>query len=104
MIWTTTLDAKIFFATILGKKIIVVTFELQLYYHPTIWWDLDVIRMILYLLQSGVNSCVFIDDGQVRYPDKSGEMVVHGKIYYLKQMHWHAPSEHRIDGKQYVLS
>ncbi|KAG8374123.1 hypothetical protein BUALT_Bualt11G0098200 [Buddleja alternifolia] len=38
----------------------------------------------------------------VRYPDHSGDLVVDGKMYYLKQMHWHAPSEHRIDGQQYA--
>ncbi|KAL9227687.1 hypothetical protein vseg_003346 [Gypsophila vaccaria] len=30
-----------------------------------------------------------------------GELVVHGKIYKLKQMHWHAPSEHSLNGVQY---
>ncbi|EYU38639.1 hypothetical protein MIMGU_mgv1a011347mg [Erythranthe guttata] len=38
----------------------------------------------------------------VRYPANSGSMVVDGKIYTLKQMHWHSPSEHRINGKQYA--
>lgn len=39
---------------------------------------------------------------QVRYPANAGSMVIDGKIYSLKQMHWHSPSEHRINGKQYV--
>ena len=30
-----------------------------------------------------------------------GEVVIDGKAYYLKQMHWHTPSEHRINGIQY---
>ncbi|KAL3839275.1 hypothetical protein ACJIZ3_023866 [Penstemon smallii] len=38
----------------------------------------------------------------MKYPDKSGEMILYGKVYNLKQMHWHAPSEHRIDGKQFA--
>ncbi|MFX6532758.1 carbonic anhydrase family protein, partial [Acinetobacter baumannii] len=38
----------------------------------------------------------------VRYPENSGGMTVNGKMYNLKQMHWHAPSEHRVNGKQYA--
>ncbi|KAG6386205.1 hypothetical protein SASPL_155096 [Salvia splendens] len=38
----------------------------------------------------------------VRYPDHTGGVVVDGKMYSLKQMHWHSPSEHRINGKQYA--
>lgn len=40
---------------------------------------------------------------QVRYPNKSGALMLDGKKYSLKQMHWHSPSEHRIDGVQYDL-
>ncbi|PIN16814.1 Carbonate dehydratase [Handroanthus impetiginosus] len=36
----------------------------------------------------------------VRYPDHSGSLIIDNKVYTLKQMHWHAPSEHRIDGQQ----
>ncbi|GFP89458.1 alpha carbonic anhydrase 1 chloroplastic [Phtheirospermum japonicum] len=36
----------------------------------------------------------------VRYPDHSGVLTIDNKIYTLKQMHWHAPSEHRIDGQR----
>ncbi|KAI3447461.1 hypothetical protein Pfo_004126 [Paulownia fortunei] len=38
----------------------------------------------------------------VRYPAHSGGLIVDNKMYTLKQMHWHAPSEHRIDGQQYA--
>ncbi|KAH9610537.1 hypothetical protein KSS87_010151 [Heliosperma pusillum] len=31
-----------------------------------------------------------------------GELVIDGKTYYLKQMHWHTPSEHRLNGVQYA--
>ncbi|CAA2976803.1 alpha carbonic anhydrase 1, chloroplastic [Olea europaea subsp. europaea] len=37
----------------------------------------------------------------VRYPNKSGALMLDGKKYSLKQMHWHSPSEHRIDGVQF---
>lgn len=40
---------------------------------------------------------------QVKYPDHSGGIEVDGKKYNLKQMHWHSPSEHRVNGKQYVI-
>ncbi|KAL3623407.1 hypothetical protein CASFOL_032223 [Castilleja foliolosa] len=36
----------------------------------------------------------------VRYPDHSGILTIDNKIYTLKQMHWHSPSEHRIDGQR----
>ncbi|KAK6126392.1 hypothetical protein DH2020_039842 [Rehmannia glutinosa] len=38
----------------------------------------------------------------VRYPGNSGALIVDNKMYTLKQMHWHAPSEHRIDGQQFA--
>ncbi|KAK6126385.1 hypothetical protein DH2020_039869 [Rehmannia glutinosa] len=39
---------------------------------------------------------------KVRYPGNSGALIVDNKMYTLKQMHWHAPSEHRIDGQQFA--
>lgn len=39
---------------------------------------------------------------QVKYPDHTGVVEVDGKKYNLKQMHWHSPSEHMINGKRYV--
>lgn len=39
---------------------------------------------------------------QVRYPDHSGGLIIDDKMYTLKQMHWHAPSEHRINGFRYA--
>ncbi|XP_010520706.1 PREDICTED: alpha carbonic anhydrase 1, chloroplastic-like [Tarenaya hassleriana] len=32
----------------------------------------------------------------------AGDMVLNGKNYTLKQMHWHTPSEHLINGVQYA--
>ncbi|GAA0158529.1 dehydratase [Lithospermum erythrorhizon] len=38
----------------------------------------------------------------LRYPNNSGHLSINGKNYTLKQMHWHAPSEHRLNGVQYA--
>ncbi|OIT35694.1 PREDICTED: alpha carbonic anhydrase 1, chloroplastic [Nicotiana attenuata] len=38
----------------------------------------------------------------VKYGENAGTLVVDGKTYNLKQMHWHSPSEHRLDGTQYA--
>ncbi|KAK9290010.1 hypothetical protein L1049_008173 [Liquidambar formosana] len=37
----------------------------------------------------------------VTYDRNVGVMTVDGKNYTLKQMHWHSPSEHHINGVQY---
>ncbi|CAL1394821.1 unnamed protein product [Linum trigynum] len=39
----------------------------------------------------------------VHFDDSPGELEIEGKTYRLKQMHWHSPSEHTIDGQQYAL-
>ncbi|GFQ01531.1 alpha carbonic anhydrase 1 chloroplastic [Phtheirospermum japonicum] len=38
----------------------------------------------------------------IEYPDHTGEIIVDDKHYPLKQMHWHSPSEHRINGKRFA--
>ncbi|KAL0347042.1 UNVERIFIED_CONTAM: Alpha carbonic anhydrase 1, chloroplastic [Sesamum calycinum] len=38
----------------------------------------------------------------IEYPDHTGGITVDEKQYVLKQMHWHSPSEHRIDGNRYA--
>lgn len=38
----------------------------------------------------------------LHYPKNSGILNINGKNYTLQQMHWHAPSEHRIDGVQFA--
>lgn len=40
---------------------------------------------------------------QIHFSGYAGVMVVDGKNYTLKQMHWHSPSEHQLQGVQYVL-
>ncbi|CAA0837836.1 Alpha carbonic anhydrase 1- chloroplastic [Striga hermonthica] len=38
----------------------------------------------------------------IEYPEHTGEIIVDDKHYSLKQMHWHSPSEHRINGKRFA--
>ncbi|XVE75959.1 hypothetical protein DITRI_Ditri12bG0134200 [Diplodiscus trichospermus] len=37
----------------------------------------------------------------LRFEGNAGELSFGGKTYLLKQMHWHLPSEHKIDGKRF---
>jgi carbonic anhydrase len=39
----------------------------------------------------------------VRFNTDPGGVVVDGVAYRLRQMHWHAPSEHTINGRRYAL-
>ncbi|XP_028771302.1 alpha carbonic anhydrase 1, chloroplastic-like [Neltuma alba] len=36
----------------------------------------------------------------VHFEGKVGNLRIDGQDFYLKQMHWHSPSEHRVSGKQ----
>ncbi|XP_062006539.1 alpha carbonic anhydrase 1, chloroplastic [Rosa rugosa] len=47
------------------------------------------------LYNNGFNIGVHFD-GQI-----AGTLVIDGKNYNLKQLHWHSPSEHRINGVQF---
>ncbi|KAE8668430.1 hypothetical protein F3Y22_tig00112339pilonHSYRG00115 [Hibiscus syriacus] len=38
----------------------------------------------------------------VRFEEDAGQLWIDGKSYALKQVHWHLPSEHRIDGQQFA--
>lgn len=38
----------------------------------------------------------------VHYEGKAGELNIDGKKYHYKQMHWHTPSEHTINGEQFA--
>ncbi|XVF76195.1 hypothetical protein PTKIN_Ptkin13bG0247300 [Pterospermum kingtungense] len=37
----------------------------------------------------------------MRFEENAGDLSIDGKSYSLKQLHWHLPSEHQIDGEQY---
>jgi carbonic anhydrase len=37
---------------------------------------------------------------QVRFKGDAGFLVINGTAYYLKQMHWHSPTEHTVDGRR----
>uniref|UniRef100_A0A0E0Q014 Carbonic anhydrase n=1 Tax=Oryza rufipogon TaxID=4529 RepID=A0A0E0Q014_ORYRU len=39
----------------------------------------------------------------VRFDGDAGGVVVDGETYALRQMHWHSPSEHAVDGRRYDL-
>ncbi|XP_076917383.1 alpha carbonic anhydrase 1, chloroplastic-like [Bidens hawaiensis] len=40
---------------------------------------------------------------QITYNGNAGMLRINGKNYSLVQMHWHSPSEHRLNGLQYVF-
>ncbi|OEL22264.1 Alpha carbonic anhydrase 7 [Dichanthelium oligosanthes] len=42
-------------------------------------------------------------DVMVRFNSNPGGVVIDGVAYRLRQMHWHAPSEHTINGRRYAL-
>uniref|UniRef100_A0A1D1ZJB0 Carbonic anhydrase n=1 Tax=Anthurium amnicola TaxID=1678845 RepID=A0A1D1ZJB0_9ARAE len=51
-------------------------------------------------------NATLLDNGfnvMLRYSDDVGTMVIDGKNYTLKQMHWHSPSEHTLDGVRYPV-
>ena len=42
-------------------------------------------------------------DIMVRFNSNPGGVVVDGVAYRLRQMHWHSPSEHAVNGLRYAL-
>ncbi|KAF8654429.1 hypothetical protein HU200_061612 [Digitaria exilis] len=42
-------------------------------------------------------------DIMVRFEGDAGSLVINGTTYYLKQLHWHSPTEHTVDGRRYDL-
>jgi carbonic anhydrase len=40
---------------------------------------------------------------QVKFQGDAGSVVINGTAYYLKQMHWHSPTEHTVDGRRYDM-
>jgi len=39
-------------------------------------------------------------DIMVRFEGDAGSLVINGTAYYLKQLHWHSPAEHTVDGRR----
>ncbi|XP_073013563.1 alpha carbonic anhydrase 1, chloroplastic-like [Typha latifolia] len=51
-------------------------------------------------------NATLVDNGiniGLRFHDTVGEVVVNGKNYTLKQLHWHSPSEHTINGQRFPV-
>lgn len=44
-----------------------------------------------------------VDNGHSIEAEVKGNAEINGRQYNLKQFHFHAPSEHEIDGKHYPL-
>ncbi|XP_006660137.1 dioscorin DB3S-like [Oryza brachyantha] len=42
-------------------------------------------------------------DIQVRFDGDAGGLVINGTAYRLRQLHWHTPSEHAVDGRRYDM-
>jgi carbonic anhydrase len=39
----------------------------------------------------------------VRFEGDAGSLVINGTVYHLKNLHWHSPTEHTVDGRRYDL-
>ena len=39
----------------------------------------------------------------VKFNGDAGSLWINGTAYHLKQVHWHSPSEHRVNGRRYSL-
>ncbi|KAF9594460.1 hypothetical protein IFM89_031062 [Coptis chinensis] len=56
-------------------------------------------------IQYSDSSATLINHGfnvELLYGNEVGGAIIDGKQYSLKQMHWHSPSEHKIDGVRYA--
>ncbi|KAF0899870.1 hypothetical protein E2562_025114 [Oryza meyeriana var. granulata] len=42
-------------------------------------------------------------DIMVRLDGDAGSVVINGTAYYLRQLHWHSPTEHSVDGRRYDM-
>ncbi|PUZ51951.1 hypothetical protein GQ55_6G232000 [Panicum hallii var. hallii] len=42
-------------------------------------------------------------DITVRFSGDAGRLVINGTAYRLRQLHWHTPSEHTVDGRRYDM-
>ncbi|CAM0908238.1 unnamed protein product [Alopecurus aequalis] len=42
-------------------------------------------------------------DIMMRFDGDAGSVSISGTVYFLKQLHWHSPTEHSVDGRRYDL-
>jgi carbonic anhydrase len=42
-------------------------------------------------------------DIMVRFEGDAGSLVINGTAYHLKQLHWHSPAEHTVDGRRHDM-
>ncbi|KAL6647473.1 hypothetical protein ACP70R_014910 [Stipagrostis hirtigluma subsp. patula] len=42
-------------------------------------------------------------DIMVRFQGNAGSLVINGTAYDLRQVHWHTPAEHTVDGRRYDM-
>ncbi|XP_062192626.1 alpha carbonic anhydrase 7-like isoform X2 [Phragmites australis] len=42
-------------------------------------------------------------DIMVRFDGDAGSLVINGTAYYLRQLHWHSPTEHAVDDRRYDM-
>uniref|UniRef100_A0ACD5WMD3 Uncharacterized protein n=1 Tax=Avena sativa TaxID=4498 RepID=A0ACD5WMD3_AVESA len=42
-------------------------------------------------------------DIQVKFAAAAGTLWINGTAYHLRQLHWHSPSEHTVDGRRYDM-
>jgi carbonic anhydrase len=40
---------------------------------------------------------------QLNFEGDAGSVTINGTVYYLKQLHWHSPTEHSVNGRRYDL-
>ncbi|PKA54497.1 Bifunctional monodehydroascorbate reductase and carbonic anhydrase nectarin-3 [Apostasia shenzhenica] len=43
-------------------------------------------------------------DVMIRWEEDAGGLLINGTEYMLRQLHWHSPSEHTVNGRRYFLS
>ncbi|OAY63950.1 Alpha carbonic anhydrase 1, chloroplastic [Ananas comosus] len=52
------------------------------------------------------SNATLVDNGfniELKFDNAVGNVIVDGKKYWLKQMHWHSPSEHTITGERFPM-
>ncbi|KAG6520577.1 hypothetical protein ZIOFF_017634 [Zingiber officinale] len=50
-----------------------------------------------------LQSPIDLTDSRLQWEEDAGNLQIDGKDYDLKQLHWHSPSEHTINGRRFSL-